>query len=57
VHNFVLVILGMNVFDNCQLDALAAAAASRKRWEFAVTAAPLPLVNGTGSPINPMALF
>src|SRR5437867_10697751 len=53
----VLVALGMNVFDNCDLDALAEAAASRKRWEFLLTAAPLPMVKGTGSPINPIALF
>lgn len=57
VHNFVLVALGMNVMDNCDLDALAEAAAARKRWEFLVTAAPLPIVRGTGSPINPTAVF
>jgi kynurenine formamidase len=57
VHNFVLVALGMNLFDNCHLEELARAAEQRKRWEFALTAAPLPIVNGTGSPINPMALF
>jgi kynurenine formamidase len=57
VHNFVLVALGMNVFDNCDLDALAEAAAARRRWEFLITAAPLPIVRGTGSPINPSALF
>lgn len=57
VHNFVLVVLGMPLLDDCQLDALAEAAAVRRRWEFLVTAAPLPVVNGTGSPINPTALF
>jgi kynurenine formamidase len=57
VHNFVLVALGMNVFDNCTLDELAEAAAARSRWEFLLTAAPLPIVNGTGSPINPIAIF
>jgi kynurenine formamidase len=57
VHNFVLVALGMNVFDNCDLDALSEAAAARKRWEFLLTAAPLPMTKGTGSPINPIALF
>jgi len=57
VHNFVLVALGMNVLDNCDLDALAEAAARGKRWEFLLTAAPLPMVRGTGSPINPIALF
>lgn len=57
VHNFVLVVLGMPLVDNAHLEALAAAAAARGRWEFLVTAAPLPVVNGTGSPINPTALF
>jgi hypothetical protein len=57
VHNFVLVALGMPLFDDCQLDPLADAAASRKRWEFLLTAAPLPLTKGTGSLINPIAVF
>jgi hypothetical protein len=57
VHNFVLVALGMNLFDDCDLDALAEAAAARNRWEFLLTAAPLPMPKGTGSPINPTALF
>lgn len=57
VHNFVLVILGMNLIDDCDLERLAEAAAARQRWEFLVTAAPLPIINGTGSPINPTALF
>lgn len=57
VHNFVLVALGMNIFDSCDLTALSEAAAARNRWEFLVTAAPLPLVTGSGSPINPTALF
>ena len=57
VHNFVLVALGMPLFDNCQLDAVAESASARNRWEFLLTAAPLPIVNGTGSPINPTAVF
>jgi len=57
VHNFVLVALGMNLFDDCDLDAVSEAASARKRWEFLVTAAPLPMPKGTGSPINPTALF
>ena len=36
---------------------LADAAAARKRWEFLLTAAPLPIRGGTGSPINPIATF
>lgn len=57
VHNFVLVALGMVLFDNCQLDAVAAAAEERGRWEFLLTAAPLPIPLGSGSPINPVAVF
>lgn len=57
VHNFVLVILGMQLVDNANLNALAAAAAERKRWEFMLTIAPLRIQNGTGSPVNPIATF
>jgi hypothetical protein len=37
--------------------ALAEAAATRKRWAFQFMAAPLPIRTGTGSPINPLAVF
>ena len=57
VHDFALVYLGVHLFDNCDLEALADAAASRKRWEFLLTAAPLPIPGGTGSPLNPIATF
>ena len=57
VHDFALLYLGVHLFDNCDLEALAAAAAARNRWEFLLTAAPLPMVGGTGSPINPIATF
>src|ERR1700752_3300350 len=56
-HDFALVYLGVHLFDNCELAALAQAAASRKRWEFLLTAAPLPIPGGTGSPLNPIATF
>src|ERR1051326_3560946 len=46
VQNFVLVILGMNVIDDCDLTAISEAAAARKRWEFLLTAAPIPLMRG-----------
>lgn len=36
---------------------LAAAAAARNRWEFMLTIAPLAIPNGTGSPVNPIAMF
>lgn len=57
VHDFALLYLGVHLFDNCDLEALADAAAARIRWEFLLTAAPLPIVGGTGSPVNPIATF
>jgi kynurenine formamidase len=56
-HDFVLTYLGMHLFDSCDLEALAKEAAARHRWEFLLTAAPLPIRGGTGSPINPIAMF
>jgi kynurenine formamidase len=56
-HDFALLYLGVHLFDNCDLEALADAAAARKRWEFLLTAAPLPIRGGTGSPLNPIATF
>jgi len=57
VHQFAPTILGVHLFDNVDLEALAEAAAARKRWTFLLTAAPLPIVGATGSPINPIATF
>jgi kynurenine formamidase len=57
VHDFALLYLGIHLFDNCDLEALADAAAARKRWDFLLTAAPLAIRGGTGSPANPIATF
>jgi hypothetical protein len=57
VHDFALAYLGVHVIDNCDLTAVAAAAAARKRWEFQLIAAPPPILTGTGSQINPIAVF
>jgi kynurenine formamidase len=57
VHDFALVSLGIHLMDNCDLEALSEAADARKRWEFLLTAAPLPIKGGTGSPLNPIATF
>lgn len=56
-HNFPLAIMGVHLFDNVDLEAVAEAAAARNRWEFLLTAAPLPIRGGTGSPVNPIATF
>jgi len=57
VHDFALLYLGIHLFDNCDLEALSEAAAARRKWEFLLTAAPLPIRGGTGSPLNPIATF
>lgn len=56
-HDFSLIYLGIHLLDNCDLEALGDAAAARKRWDFLLTMAPIPVVGGTGSPINPIATF
>jgi kynurenine formamidase len=57
LHDFALIVLGVQLMDDTNLEAVSEAAAARKRWDFLLTAAPLPVTNGTGSPINPIAVF
>ena len=53
MHQLLLIAMGTPMFDNCDLEPLSQAAAARKRWEFLLTAAPLAVPKGTGSPANP----
>ena len=57
VHQLLLIAMGTPIFDNCDLEALSAATAKRNRWEFMLSAAPIPVTGGTGSPLNPIATF
>jgi len=57
IHQLVLIAMGTPLFDNCDLEALSREAARQKRWEFLLTAAPLAVPGGTGSPLNPIATF
>jgi kynurenine formamidase len=57
IHQMILVAMGTPIFDNCDLEALAAECRRRNRWEFMLTAAPIPVGQGTGSPLNPIATF
>ncbi|MBM4183239.1 MAG: cyclase family protein [Gemmatimonadetes bacterium] len=57
LHDFALTILGIHLLDRADLDALAQVAAEEGRWEFMLMIAPLPIPNGTGSPVNPLAVF
>lgn len=57
LHELVLVGLGMPILDNLDLGPLAKAAKERNRWTFLFVGAPLRVVGGTGSPMNPIAVF
>ncbi len=57
IHAISLPALGWWTFDSLGLDDLADACAEEGRWEFFFTVAPLRLVGGTGSPVNPIAIF
>ena len=57
LHDFALAILGIHLLDRADFDALSETAAAQNRWEFMLTVAPLPIPKGTGSPVNPIAMF
>ncbi len=57
VHLMVIVALGVDIFDNQDLEALSQKAAELGQWEFLLTAGPLVVPTGTGSPINALAVF
>lgn len=57
IHEFALAGLGAHLMDNLDLEALSATAAKLNRWTFLVTIAPNAVPQGTGSPINPLAIF
>jgi kynurenine formamidase len=48
---------GVALLDNALLEPLAKVCAEEKRWEFLVTINPLYVIGGTGSPVNPIAVF
>lgn len=57
VHLLTLVALGMPLLDNLELDTLASEVLKREKRVFLFTAAPMRVKGGTGSPINPLAVF
>jgi kynurenine formamidase len=56
VHG-VLYSYGVALLDNALLEPLAAACAEERRYEFMFMALPLRVARGTGSPVNPIAMF
>ena len=57
VHQVTIVALGVDLFDNQDLEALAETAARLNRWECMLVAGPLAVETGTGSPVNAIAIF
>ena len=57
VHQCALVAMGVHLLDNLMLGRLLEACARHRRWDFLFTVAPLRVDRGTGSPVNPIAVF
>jgi kynurenine formamidase len=57
IHKVVGNAMGVAILDNLDLEQAAETAARLNRWEFMLVVAPLRVPNGTGSPVNPIAIF
>ena len=57
IHSIAIPYMGLPLLDNAIFDELAAACAELSRWEFLLVVAPLVVTGGTGSPVNPIAIF
>ena len=57
IHVLALNAMGVHLFDYLQLDDLAQQCEATGRWGFMFVAAPLRIAGGTGSPLNPDAIF
>jgi kynurenine formamidase len=57
IHAIAIPYMGLPLLDNANFDRLAATCAELGRWEFQFVVAPLVVVGGTGSPVNPLAVF
>ena len=57
IHQLTIVAMGVRLFDNLDLEALAEEAVRQGRWEFMLSDSPIPVEGGVGSPMNPIATF
>jgi kynurenine formamidase len=57
VHAIGIAGLGLHFLDHLDLEALADQCATEGVWEFMCIIAPLAIKDGTGSPVNPIAVF
>ncbi|MCW3492594.1 cyclase family protein [Microbacterium sp. SSM24] len=57
LHQVVIPNIGLTIGEMWDLDALAVSCRARRRWDFLLSAPPLPITGAVGSPINPVAVF
>jgi kynurenine formamidase len=57
IHALTLNAMGVHLLDYLELEGLASGCERHRRWEFLFVAAPLRIAGGTGSPLNPIAVF
>ena len=57
IHVLAICAMGVHLLDYLQFEDVRRVCERSGRWEFLFTAAPLRIVNGTGSPLNPVAVF
>ena len=57
IHSIGISAMGLWLIDNLDLEALASTAAELDRWSFFLSLQPLRIDGGTGSPLNPVAIF
>jgi kynurenine formamidase len=57
IHVLAINAMGIHLLDYLQLEDLLGQCEQADRWEFLFVAAPLRIAGGTGSPVNPIALF
>lgn len=57
IHALAIAAMGMHLLDNVNLEDLASACVEEERWAFLCVVAPLRIPGGTGSPVNPIAVF
>ncbi len=57
VHVLAINAMGMHLLDYLEFDALVGLCEELRRWSFLCVVAPLRLTAGTGSPVNPIAIF
>jgi len=57
LHELLIAGQGMPILDNLDLEALAELADEQERFTFLFVASPLRVPGGTGSPLNPLAIF